>query len=153
MMKIIDVVGYILKHYPHDKELAKGRLNKLIYLADWKSAIDNGEQLTSIQWLLNRYGPYVNDIEKAISLNDKIKIEPQVNYFGNEKHLVKLIDKTGFEEPNEKEKKILDFIINVTKDLNYNQFINAVYSTYPVKVCEKGTYLNLIELAQQYKKI
>lgn len=151
-MNTIDVIGYILKHYPHKNELAKGRLNKLVYLSDWKSSIDNGKQLTPIEWKFNHYGPYVDDIEIIIGFDDRISINREQNYYGNEKHLVKLDDNKDFVEPNDEDKKIIDFVINVTKGLNWNEFINAVYSTYPIKNSDRGSYLNLVELAKEYKE-
>lgn len=152
-MNTIDVVRYILKHYPHKNELAKGRLNKLIYLADWKSSLDYGKQLTPIKWIFNHYGPYVNDIETHIAFDDRISIKNEMNYYGNEKHLVVLDKDEGFEEPNENEKKTLDFIIEITHRLNWNDFINGVYSTHPIKVSERGSELNLPYLANEYKKL
>lgn len=150
-MNTIDVVGYILKNYPHKDELSKGRLNKLIYLCDWKSSIDNGVQLTPIEWKFNHYGPYVDEIETAIVFDDRISINVKQNYYGSAKHLVTLDKDEGFSEPNNKDKSIIDFIIEATKSLYWNEFINAVYSTYPIKNSERGDMLNLVELAKQYR--
>ena len=152
-MNTIDTVRYFLKNYPHKNELSKGRLNKLIYLSDWKSSIDNEQQITPINWLFNHYGPYVDDIETIIGFDDRIDIKIEKNYYGNDKHLVQLLNDSDFIEPNKNEKEVLDFVISVTKNLNWNEFINAVYSTYPIKISDRGTYLNLVELAKEYEKI
>ena len=125
MMNTIDVVRYILKHYPHKNELAKGRLNKMVYLCDWKSSIDNGKQLTPIEWKFNHYGPYVDQIETIIGFDDRFSIAIERNYYGNAKHLVKLDNDSNFAEPNSEDKEVIDFVIESTKTLNWNHFINT----------------------------
>jgi hypothetical protein len=45
----------------------------MVYLADWRSAITRGKQITDIVWEFNYYGPYVDDI---VNLNQR----PGENY-------------------------------------------------------------------------
>ncbi len=149
-MENIDIVRYIVKNHPN--ELTKGRLNKLVYLADWKSAIDFQSQISSIKWKFNHYGPYVDDIENDINNDNRFKIRSSTTMYGNDKYLVELLNDANFNEPNETEKNILNFIIEITKDLSWNKFINAVYSTYPVKSSERGSFLDLVLLANKYRK-
>lgn len=151
-MEVLDTVRYLLKNYPHKNELSKGRLNKLVYLADWKSSIDNGVQITKIKWKFNHYGPYVNEIQEKIDIDTRINIKIEQNYYGNDKHLIVLDDDSNFNEPTENEKNTLDFIINITQRLNWDEFINAVYSTYPIKTSERGTYIDLVNLSKEYNK-
>ena len=72
MMNIIDVAGYFIKN--SKIVLSKGRLNKLIYLADWKNCLEHNEQLTTIQWKFNHYGPYVDEIQNVIENDSKKRI-------------------------------------------------------------------------------
>lgn len=150
MMDNIDIIRYILKNHP--TELTKGRLNKLVYLADWKAAIDIKEQISSIKWKFNHYGPYVDDIENLVYQDDRFIIKAQTTIYGNDKYVINLLRDSGFNEPNAREKKILDFIIQITKNLSWSKFINAVYSTYPVKSSERGTFLDLVKLSEEYKR-
>lgn len=152
-MKIGDLVRYILKVYPHATELSKARLNKIIYLIDWKSALEHEEQLTSIEWKFNHYGPYVKTIEEIIQNDDRFQIVSTTNFYGNEKNLIEIIDDKNFSDPTEEEQEIIDFIIEKTKKFYWDKFINLVYSTYPIISQEKGSQLNLIELAKEYKKL
>jgi hypothetical protein len=39
MAELKDIIAYYCKQYPHKAELSKARLTKMVYLADWKSAI------------------------------------------------------------------------------------------------------------------
>ncbi len=149
-MDNIDIIRYILKNHP--TELTKGRLNKLVYLADWKSAIDIKEQISSIKWKFNHYGPYVDDIENLVDQDNRFSVEMQTTIYGNDKYVVKLLKDSDFNEPSTREKKILDLIIQITQNLSWSKFINAVYSTYPVKSSERGSFLDLVKLAKEYKK-
>jgi hypothetical protein len=44
MATLGDVMAYLCEHYPHKDDLSKARLTKLVYLADWKSAIERGNR-------------------------------------------------------------------------------------------------------------
>jgi len=152
-MKIVDLVRYILKVYPHATELSKARLNKIIYLIDWKSALEHEKQLTEIDWKFNHYGPYVNIIEETILDDNRFNIRCTTNIYGNEKNIIEIKDDRDFIEPIQKEQEIIDFIIEKTRKFYWDKFINLVYSTYPIISQEKGSQLNLVELAKEYKQI
>lgn len=149
-MNIIDVVGYFIKN--SKTVLSKGRLNKLIYLADWKNCLDNNEQLTSIQWKFNHYGPYVDEIQDIIENDNKkrITIADKINYFGSVKYELS-VKKDDFISPTKQQKKVLDLILQITDNLNWSDFINLVYSTYPIKVSIRGEIMDLVKLSIEYK--
>jgi len=151
-MNLYDLVRYIVKNYPHKNELSKARLNKLIYLIDWKASLDYQEQISDIEWIFNHYGPYVPDIETRLLFDDRFDIETTTNFYGSEKNVIKIKNDKGFQEPDEKQKKVIDFVIDLTKDMYWNKFINTVYSTYPIKYSQRGEKLDLVQLANEYKK-
>lgn len=149
-MNVIDVAGYFIKN--SKIVLSKGRLNKLIYLADWKNCLNNNEQLTDIQWRFNHYGPYVDEIQDIIE-NDsekRIVITDKMNYFGSIKYELS-IKKDDFVSPTKQQKEVLDLILQITNNLNWSDFINLVYSTYPIKVSIRGEIMNLVKLSIEYK--
>ena len=98
-MENIDLIRYIIKNYPKPEELSKARLNKILYLVDWKSAIENEKQITNIKWIFNHYGPYVSEIEEIINSDHRLKIERTTNKYENEKNIVKLIEDRDFNIP------------------------------------------------------
>eukprot|EP01107_Rhizomastix_libera_P007663 TRINITY_DN22683_c0_g1_i1.p1 TRINITY_DN22683_c0_g1~~TRINITY_DN22683_c0_g1_i1.p1 ORF type:complete len:165 (+),score=3.87 TRINITY_DN22683_c0_g1_i1:254-748(+) len=153
MINLLDLVRYILLAYPYPDELSKARLNKMIYLIDWKSAIENSVQITNIKWVYNHYGPYVVNIAEQIKQDKRFEIKETFNSFGSEKHIIRLVNDTGFTELDSKVKAIVDFIIEKTKRLGWGGFIDLVYSTYPIISSEKGEDLNLVELAKEYAPI
>lgn len=151
-MQLNDLIGYIVMNYKNKDDLSKARLNKIIYLIDWKSAIDKERQITNIEWYFNNYGPYVSDIETSLNFDERFYIEKTRNYFGNEKNIVR-IKTNEFQKPLDEEKLIIDLVINLTQELSWSEFINAVYSTFPIKESEKGSSLNLVQLAKEYKAL
>jgi len=150
-MQLKDLIRYIVKNYPKKEDLSKARVNKLVYLIDWKSALDYNEQISDIDWIFNHYGPYVDSIETEISSDDRFRIKKTINFYGNEKNIIGLQKDEGFKEPNEKQKKIIDLVIDITNNMNWSNFINTVYSTYPIKHSERGENLDLVKLASEYK--
>jgi hypothetical protein len=152
-MNKLDLIRYIIKEYPYPEELSKARLNKIIYLVDWKSAIEHGNQLTDIEWVFNHFGPYVSDIEETILKDERFKIISTKNIYNNPKNIIKLCQDINFIEPNNTEKKIIDFIIDKTKKFYWDKFIELVYSTYPIISQERGSKLNLVTLAAEYNEL
>lgn len=152
--KISNLIKYLLKNYPHKSELSASRLTKMLYLADWKSAITESKQLTSAEWHFNHYGPYVDDFIKIAKEDDDINIFSAQTMYGGHKQQVELRD--GFDGEvvvQESEKKILDFVIESTESKNYEDFIKLVYSTYPVVSSSRYNDLDLVKMAQEYKEI
>ena len=152
--KIKNFLKYLLKEYPHKSELSASRLTKMLYLADWKNALENGTQMTDTTWHFNHYGPYVDDFIEIAEIDKDIEIVDDITIFGGRKRLVKLLENDQLDlNINPQEKQILDFVIDKTKSKNYEDFITLVYSTYPVISNTKYSDLDLVELAKQYKKL
>lgn len=153
-MKISDIIAYLIKNYPYSSELSKARVNKLIYLLDWKSTIDNGKQITDIKWFYNHYGPYVATINELISNDNRFVIEDTTNFYGGSKQIIRLKDESSdFEEPDENTKRLIDYVIEVTQPMNWEEFIKLVYSTYPIMTQPKYSTLDLVKLAEEYNSI
>jgi len=149
MRNLKDIIAYIIETYPYKDELSNARLTKLVYLADWYHSIHHSEQLSSIEWYFDNYGPFVWDIFKTAENDESFKIEVTNNMFGKEKKLISL-SKPITNTLSEKEKNSINKVIEGTKSLNWSDFINLVYSTYPILTSEKYTYLNLIEKAREH---
>ena len=151
---VSNLIKYILKNYPHKSELSASRLTKMLYLADWKSAIEYSRQLTSVTWHFNHYGPYVDDFLKIAKDDKDIEVNDTQTIFGGKKQQIELVNSfSGNIEITENQKEILDFVIEATKDKNYEDFIKLVYSTYPVVSSSRYSDFDLVSLANEYKKI
>lgn len=151
MATLRDILGYFCKHYPNEL-LSKARLTKLVYLADWKSCIERGTQLSDIKWIFNHFGPYVDDIE-ALALSEPFfNVTRTYNAYGEKKDLISIKTEFSFDSLNNEDKHILNNIIESTRDLNWDEFIRLVYSTYPVMVSARKDILDLPKLALLYRE-
>jgi uncharacterized phage-associated protein len=155
MVKIKHIVRYFVEHYPHKIELSKTRLTKMVYLADWYSALKYDKQLTDIQWYFDHYGPYVVDVYDAVKSDQRIEIINDVNRYGSSKQVIRLkeshFDFLYTNRLDEASRNILNEVIEDTKMLYWSDFISFVYSTYPIKYSPRYTKLNLRELALKCK--
>ena len=152
MIKIKNVAAYFCKNYPYKEEISKARLTKMIYLADWFSALNTGSQITKIKWLFNHYGPYVDDVIDVVKSDSRFTISSDTTIYGSYKEKIVFVGADKDIEISQDEKEILDFVINKTQNLYFNDFINYVYSTYPVSNKRRYSTLDLASLAKEYKE-
>lgn len=152
MKNLENLIRYILLNYPNLSELSKPRLVKLIYLIDWRYTIENSKQFTDIEWIYNHYGPYVNDVIELMKKNpDIFKVESYKNSYEGITDKFELLDKTPV-KLEEEVKIIADKFIKHTYPLKWTDFINLVYSSFPIKNNLKYSTLDLISLAREFNK-
>ena len=148
MGKLISVMYYFIKNYPYSNELSKTRLTEMVYLADWYSALTYGRQITNINWFFDHYGPYVIDVYDTAENSRIFTIENTFSAFGYPKQIIRLSPGgKPQDELSDEEKAILDKVIEDTKYLNWTDFLNFVYSTYPIEISQRYSYLDLVKLA------
>lgn len=151
MALLRDVILYLCQHYPHKNELSKARLTKMVYLADWRSAILYGRQITDINWRFNYYGPYVDDVVNVARVDPDFNIIQDTNQFGDWKELIRVTNDAQRPILKKSEQAVLDHVIEVTAPKYWNDFIQLVYSTYPIVTQPRFAKLDLVALAQEYK--
>ncbi|WP_144180537.1 MULTISPECIES: Panacea domain-containing protein [unclassified Pseudomonas] len=152
MNRLQNIVAYLCSNYPYKNELSKARLTKLVYLADWFSALLDGEQLTDISWVFNHYGPYVDDVVDSAKGSRSFNIISQENHYGSSKHLVEFCGDDREIDLSDRDVEILDAVIEKTKLMYFNAFIDYVYSTYPVKASDRYAVLDLVSLAKDFSR-
>ncbi|MBR9907521.1 MAG: SocA family protein [Gammaproteobacteria bacterium] len=150
MNKLQSIIAFICSNYPHKSELTKARVTKLVYLADWFSSLLDKRQLTEIDWVFNHYGPYVDDVIDAAYRSSSFKIEHQYTMYGTSKHVLSYTGHIDEIKLDSRDKEILNAVMKKTQALYFNQFVDYVYSTYPVKTKERYSSLNLVQLAREY---
>jgi len=151
-----DTIGYILKSYPDNlqSELSNARLTKMVYLSDWKHLLNDGRTITDIDWYFDNYGPFVRDVEETANQFPSVfKVSTETNAYGKRKKVYSLVNERAEFRLSESERLAVDHIINVTKKLFWDDFIQLVYATYPVSTSERYTYLDLSRKAAEYKKL
>ncbi len=153
MNKLRSIMAYFCVNYPHKSDLSKARLTKLVYLADWFSALLDGHQMTNIEdWVFNHYGPYVDDVSDIASRDDDFSIVSEKTIYSGDKYVISYQGDEIGDELSNREKAILDAITSKTKAMYFNDFISYVYSTYPVSSNERYATLDLVALANQYNR-
>lgn len=153
MKKLRDVIAFILENYPHKKELSNARLTKLVYLSDWHFCLKKDEQITPIKWYFDNYGPFVWDVKQEVEkYPDLFTIEQTTNAHGSSKNLIKILKFPRDISLTDDEKESLEKIMEITKNMYWDDFIKLVYSTYPILSTERYSYLHLESLAKRYKE-
>jgi hypothetical protein len=153
MNRLQNILAYLCVHYPHKGELSKARLTKLVYLADWFSALSDNQQMSNVRWLFNHYGPYVDDITLCAQSSNQFKITAEQTLHGSTKYLIQFHGILDSNALSARDQQILDVVIDKTKQMYFNDFIDYVYSTYPVQSKDRYSYLDLISLANEYKTL
>lgn len=152
MEKLVNILKYIYLNYPNVNQLSKPRLVKLLYLLDWKHCLTYENQATNINWYFNHYGPYVEDVINLIrQRSDLFETQSYDTQFGIGHKIIYIGDKNI--QLTDDVTEVLDFVIEKTNKLNWGQFINLVYDTYPIRINSKYSELNLIEDSKKYKLI
>lgn len=151
MNRLENIIAYLCCNYPHQQELSKARLTKLVYLADWFSSLVRERQMTSIIWVFNHYGPYVDDVVNTV-LNNQLSFSVQhtSTRFGTDKYLIAYTGSCNQIELNDDDIEILNFVIRKTQNMYFDEFIDYIYSTYPIIAEQRYAILNLVELAREY---
>lgn len=144
------IIAYICQEYPYKDELSDARLTKMVYLTDWFSSLVNGKQATDIKWIFNHYGPYVPDVYQAAKDNGNFVIKTKTTIYGNNKKIIDYIGETKV-DLDPLTKSVIDTVIEKTKSMYFNDFIDYVYSTYPIKNNDRYAILDLPELAEEYR--
>jgi hypothetical protein len=153
MAKLIDTMAYILKNYPDKSDLSNARVTKLVYLSDWRHAITQRSQITDINWYFDNFGPFVWDIKDTAESNrDIFATLESLTSRGNPKLLLGLKKEDYIPKLSEIERRSIDHVIDITKNLSWSEFIRLVYSTHPIVSSNKYSYLNLVENAEDYLK-
>jgi hypothetical protein len=150
--EIRDILIYLFRHYPRPNSLSKARVIKMVYLADWRHAIQHDKPITKINWIFNHYGPYVADVVDAVRHDPDFDVVLVANAYGEPKELIRVKAHAQYKGVLSTEAQdAIDHIIDKTSSLLWDDFIRLVYSTYPVLASQRYAQLDLGTLAQEYK--
>lgn len=151
MTELKDILAYIVMRYPYKMDLSNARVTKLIYLSDWHQSIHYKKTISDIEWYFDNYGPFVNDVKSvAIENPDIFKISQTHNYYGWPKSIFEVINHDYQPTLTIEQKSSIDFVIEKTSNLTWNEFIKLIYSTYPITSSSQYSKLDLINKAIEY---
>lgn len=149
-MKPNNILHYLVDKYPYPDDLTRLRVTKLIYLIDWKAVQKTGQQLTDITWSLGQYGPTTETIIETVDKDSGLTFLETVSNFGTKKYLLKITvpDEQLSYNLSSEDRHLIDTVINETKDLFWNNFMDHVYQTPPVIQAKSYDVLNLENFAK-----
>jgi hypothetical protein len=150
METLKDIVVYILKKYPYRSDLSNARLTKMIYLADWRSSLNSETQISDINWFYDHYGPYVNDVINLIQSDSDMNVKHDSTIFGETKTVISLKNLNIEPDLSKESQDTINYVIEKTEKMQWNQFIKLVYSTYPIIATRKYHKLDLVQLAKDF---
>lgn len=150
---LLEVIQYLTQNYKGDGiGLSVSKLSKLVFLADWKSAINNRKQITNIQWTLHYSGPFCDEVSSEnITKTSGLRIYVKQTLEHVEVDTVILTKPPVYSDLNEKYKLILNIVLKNTQYLRWPEFLDFVYGTFPFEVSEPFTPIDLVELAEFYR--
>ena len=109
-----DVLAYLRRRYPRPAGLSGVRLRRMAYLADWKSAIERGRQMTGLSWVFGDRGP---DCHEARLLVEAELSRPPRGLFARCPSLTT------------EDRRLLRFVVRSVREKGYPEVEKLVYST------------------------
>lgn len=145
-----NILHYLIDRYPYPDDLTRLRVAKLIYLIDWKAVQETGHQLTNITWSLNQYGPTTETIAEAVNIDPELTFSETVSNFGTKKYMLNATPNHKLRPYNlsPEDSYLIDTVINETKNLFWNDFMDHVYETPPVVQAKSYGVLDLENVAK-----
>ena len=148
MTSLANVVKYLAANHPDKDSLSADRLKLIIYLADWKSALERGHQLTDINWEIKHGKLY-------LPFPSYEKLALPTNIFGYVKYLLSSwFSREGQDSRlTDAEIDILDYAIKNSSEKSWEKLVKLVYSTYPTLAEQSVESLDLSGMASRYRKV
>ncbi|MGN6186803.1 MAG: hypothetical protein ACTHQM_24475 [Thermoanaerobaculia bacterium] len=151
-----DVFVFIRFNHADAKALSESRAIMTAYLADWRSALVYGEQITTTEWTLEK----IFDGSASAAASQLAGKYVLTGEFVSDNHLEWSTILQLTTPPSDafcfssEQRDALLHVIRVGEQKDISQFIRLVASTYPVLSQETANVpLNLVALAQTYKHL
>lgn len=154
MEKVHEILVYLYSRYPKSNELSYSRVMKLLYLIEWRFAITNFEQLTNINWVFTKFGPYYGNLIKDLEDSEDFEVYTKLDNHNSNQIIIRFIPSSK-NDSNLKvsTKGIIDFVIHQCKELTWSDLNNIVNSTYGVIYTELNSEIKIVQLAKEYKNV
>lgn len=147
MAKFQQVIDYVCRRYASSHPLDRNRLGLILYLVDWKSAIERRKAVTDIVWRVEDFGPRPDAESALVVISARTACPPDFSslsaYVGT--------DIEGFTLTSE-ELNVIEFVITSVSAKSDYELQHLVHSTFPMLKQPKTAPLNLVALAAQYDR-
>lgn len=141
---------FIYSKITHKSDLSKARFTKLVYLSDWKMSQEHGRSISNIDWVFNHYGPYVDDVINCAKNDIDFNVITTRNAYGSLKEQIEYVGPSQNQlHLDSDEMRVLEEVVRETDPMYFNDFINHVYETYPVRKSNRYSVFDLPKLAKK----
>ena len=130
-------------------------ITKILYLTDWKCAIELGRTFTGLRWFLAEYGPEVEDYEILEFLSSRRFARRQEQASSGEQSHYKLKRpvQISVKDMDPDFIRILTFAMKTAAEKGAEDLDLLVMSTYPVITTDIYGKLDLVKKAKEYRPI
>lgn len=141
---------YILSKFKN-KGIPKTKLAKLLYLADFRHFYENLESMSGTLYRCETYGPLANnfsDLTDELHSSGKIRIE-LLSGGANMVSIKSVTYNDNYDLLSKKEKKELDEICELWKDIRTEEIVNYTHSQKPWMACRKNEIIPYTLILQE----
>jgi hypothetical protein len=153
MENIINIITQLYIKYPNSNQLSYSRVMKLLYLIEWKYSITEFERISKTDWLLTEHGPLYNKLPHILEESDNFDIITKFDKNNKQQLIIKFNLSTEIPTISEKSNKIIDFVIEHCKILEWSELNNIVNSTYGIMNSSLNHIIEIENLAKEYKNV
>ena len=141
---------YILSKFKKNG-VTKTKLAKLLYLADFRHFYEHLESMSGVLYRCEKYGPLANtfsDLTDELHANGEIRIE-LLSHGANMISIKSVAYNANFDLLSKEEKKEIDEICELWKDINTEEIVNYTHSQKPWMACRKNEIIPYTLILQE----
>lgn len=130
----VDALAFICDHYPRPEELTRERLVQLLYLADWVSAFNFNQAISTVDWRRSPRGLDPRDVQRALNHQEIFRwVEQWTPDRGLvAKHHVATRRACSYESLWEEELEVLDAVCRHAAALSPLGYVQWLHDSYPL---------------------
>lgn len=146
--------AYLINNSPGPLHLPLQRLTQMLYLADWKSAIEYRCQLTYLDWRRGFTGPESWRLERFIERSPDFDAASRADALGRERLELRRWPAASREaDLDATERWLLDFVLATPRTRPEPPLATLIASTYPMMSTSSPQELDLAALAERYERL
>jgi hypothetical protein len=133
----------VARTYPNPDALTLGRLNKILYLADWYAVKESGESVTGLRWFFDERGPTAEEIATIVSDENRFRIRPITNVYRVEVRAIDALDATDVPSIPSTLWDAVGRAVQLAALAPWPVFLATILDTAPLADATRGEYIDL----------
>jgi len=141
MASLSNVIYYICENHPDGYNLSIERLIDMLYLIDWRNAIEYKGQMTNVSWEIRNSKPWM----------DESSVKELIRFLANLKNKGLIRTLSRFRSRlSDSQKRTISFVIQTSLSKDESELTRLVHSTYPAIAQGLEAQLDFPDLAKEY---